>query len=119
MDIVWADGHRSHYDFAFLRELCPCAMCNDERRKETGHGGAALEPFARLGAADVQAETRARARPRPVGNYALQIDFTDGHDTGIYSYEYLRTICPCEECAKHSRTKVRIAAVETALCGGR
>jgi len=50
-------------------------------------------------------------KPRPgaraakvVGNYALQIDFTDGHTTGIYSYDYLRSICPCAECAKLFRS---------------
>jgi DUF971 family protein len=49
-------------------------------------------------------------KPRPtaraakaVGNYALQIDFSDGHTTGIYSYDYLRTICPCQECGKAFR----------------
>ena len=39
-----------------------------------------------------------------VGNYALQIDFNDGHTTGIYSFDYLRTICPCEDCAREFRT---------------
>jgi DUF971 family protein len=34
----------------------------------------------------------------PVGNYALQIRWNDGHAAGIYSYEYLRGICPCELC---------------------
>lgn len=38
-----------------------------------------------------------------VGNYAIQINFNDGHSTGIFSYDYLRTICPCEECAKAFR----------------
>ena len=34
-----------------------------------------------------------------VGNYAVQINFNDGHNTGIFSYEHLRTICPCSACA--------------------
>jgi DUF971 family protein len=34
-----------------------------------------------------------------VGSYAISISFTDGHSTGIYSYEHLRAICPCSECA--------------------
>ena len=34
-----------------------------------------------------------------VGSYAIQINFSDGHNTGIYSYEQLRMICPCEACA--------------------
>ena len=38
-----------------------------------------------------------------VGNYAIQISFSDGHATGIYSYDYLRTQCPCTECAKAFR----------------
>ena len=39
-----------------------------------------------------------------VGSYAIQISFTDGHSTGIYSYDHLRNICPCAECAKAFRT---------------
>lgn len=101
VDIVWADGHTSHYDFAYLRDLCPCATCNDERRKKeqlAGAGGtsAVLPMF----------------KPRPgvraaktVGHYALQMDFTDGHATGIYSYDYLRTICPCQECSQIFRSE--------------
>ena len=34
VDITWADGHASHFDFAFLRDNCPCATCNDERGKK-------------------------------------------------------------------------------------
>ena len=34
----------------------------------------------------------------PMGHYAIRIDWSDGHNTGIYSYDYLRKICPCEEC---------------------
>jgi DUF971 family protein len=36
----------------------------------------------------------------PVGNYAIRINWSDGHNTGIYSYDHLRRICPCEECRK-------------------
>jgi DUF971 family protein len=35
-----------------------------------------------------------------VGNYAIQITFSDGHATGIYSYEQLRTMCPCADCRR-------------------
>jgi DUF971 family protein len=48
---------------------------------------------------------RAQARSaHAVGHYAIQIDFTDGHATGIYSFDYLRTICPCEDCAREFRS---------------
>jgi DUF971 family protein len=103
LDILWSDQHRSHYDFVYLREQCPCAMCDDERRKKeqaashtAGGAGAALPLF--------KPRPRARAA-KAVGNYALQIDFTDGHTTGIYSYDYLRTICPCAECARTFRSE--------------
>jgi DUF971 family protein len=105
VDIVWADQHSSHYDFAYLREQCPCALCDDERRKKEtvaahSHGGAGtLLPL-------FKPRPTARAA-KAVGNYALQIDFSDGHATGIYSYDYLRTICPCEECAKAFRAHAR------------
>src|ERR1700731_3082516 len=77
VDIAWSDGHASHYDFGYLREKCPCAMCNAKLNARAAHA---------------------------VGNYALQIDFNDGHTTGIFSFDYLRTICSCEDCAREFRT---------------
>ncbi len=101
VDITWSDGHASHYDFAYLREQCPCALCDDERRKKsalTGHAGAgpALPMFK------PKATARAAAA---VGNYAIQIEFSDGHTTGIYSFDYLREICPCDACAREFRSQ--------------
>jgi DUF971 family protein len=103
LDIVWSDGHASHYDFAYLRERCPCALCNDERAKKAefaasgGHVPAATAEPSVLPMFKPKAKARAA---KAVGNYALQIDFTDGHSTGIYSYDYLRTVCPCEDCRR-------------------
>ena len=93
VDIRWSDGHQSHYAFAYLRDECPCATCNDERGKKAAmpqvSAGPALPIFKPIAKA---------ASARAVGNYALQIEFTDGHSTGIFSFEYLRDICPCAEC---------------------
>ena len=114
MDITWADDHVSHYDFAYLREQCPCAMCNDERQKKA----AGQEKDAQLKAENPGAISPPMSSPllpmfkpkltakaaHAVGNYALQIDFNDGHSTGIYSFDYLRTVCPCPECALLFRT---------------
>ena len=102
VDITWSDGHASHYDFVYLREQCPCALCDDERKKKAaivqqtaaGSGAAALPMF--------KPKPQARAATA-VGNYAIQIEFTDGHSTGIYSFDYLRTICPCDACAHEFR----------------
>jgi DUF971 family protein len=38
----------------------------------------------------------------PIGAYAMKIDWSDGHSTGIYSFDYLRRICPCGECRKQT-----------------
>jgi DUF971 family protein len=107
VDIVWADQHSSHYDFTYLREQCPCAMCDDERRKKENmatHAGSSpgSSPSSVLPLYKPRPTARAA---KAVGNYALQIDFSDGHTTGIYSYDYLRTICPCEECAREFRSQ--------------
>lgn len=94
VDIAWADGHISHYDFAYLRDNCPCATCNDERDKKSEIQSSlpASNPLPMF-------------KPKPkavsatsVGNYAIQISFSDGHSTGIYSYDHLRSICPCPSC---------------------
>jgi DUF971 family protein len=103
VDITWADGHASHYDFAYLREECPCATCNDERGKKDAFAAAA--PAANSFAPLPMFKPKPRAQAATVvGNYAVQISFTDGHSTGIYSYDHLRNICPCAECAKAFRT---------------
>jgi prepilin-type processing-associated H-X9-DG protein len=116
VDITWADGHASHFDFAYLREECPCAMCNDERMKKAQgqekDRQLKRENAARAAAAPLGLPLLPMYKPKlaaksahAVGNYALQIDFNDGHATGIYSFDYLRTICPCQECAREYRAQ--------------
>jgi DUF971 family protein len=96
IDIAWADGHRSHFDFAYLRDECPCATCNDERGKKEAFAAVVNKPSAVL----PMFKPKPRAQSATVvGNYAVQINFSDGHSTGIYSYDLLRTLCPCNECA--------------------
>ena len=88
LDITWSDGHASHYDFTYLREFCPCALCSDERIKKLN---APVGPTENSAPSPFQLfKPRPGARgAKPVGNYALQIDFTDGHSAGIFSYDYL------------------------------
>jgi DUF971 family protein len=115
VDITWADDHSSHYDFAYLREECPCAMCNDERQKKAlgqqkdmqlkkeNASLAATPPLSSPLLPMFKPKLTAKAA-HAVGNYALQIDFNDGHATGIFSFDFLRTICPCEACAREYRS---------------
>jgi DUF971 family protein len=104
VEVTWSDGHASRYPFPYLRDLCPCALCNDEREKKArvetspGSGGALLPMF----------KPRVTAKSaNAVGNYAIQIQFSDGHATGIYSYEHLREICPCEACGRDFRAAAK------------
>ncbi len=46
MDIEWKDGHRSVYSFPFLRDACPCALCNEEREQDGRQPGDPLKPIA-------------------------------------------------------------------------
>ncbi len=103
VDVVWADGHASHYEFAYLREECPCATCNDAREKKASLGELVSSLKSSPALPMFKPKPRAQAATQ-VGNYAIQISFTDGHSTGIYSYDHLRNICPCAECAKAFRT---------------
>ena len=99
VDVVWSDDHASHYDFPYLREHCPCAMCNDERlEKEKSAANPGAPPAFPMYKPRVTAK-----KATAVGNYAIQIDFSDSHATGIFSFEHLREICPCEACAEAFR----------------
>ena len=96
MDIEWKDGHRSSYSFVFLRDACPCALCEEERGKDGRQPGDPLKPVA--GALPMY---KALARPtevEPVGKYGIRFTWNDGHQHGIYSWEFLREHCPCQEC---------------------
>jgi DUF971 family protein len=96
MDIEWKDGHISRYGFVYLRDACPCAMCNEEREKSGRKPG---EPPK--APAEVLPMFKAVAKPTSaegVGKYAIKFHWNDGHDLGIYSWQLLREICPCEEC---------------------
>lgn len=93
LEITWGDQHHSSYPLKYLRAECPCATCRTERqeaKKDTN-------PF-RVLTTGVKPESWQIADLQQVGRYALQFRWGDGHSTGIYSFEYLRTLCPCEVC---------------------
>src|SRR5258708_18825677 len=84
VNITWAAGPASHYEFAYLREECPCATCNDAREKKASLGEMASPLKSSPALPMFKPKPRAHAATH-VGNYAIQISFTDGHATGIYS----------------------------------
>lgn len=108
VDITWSDGHSSHYDFIYLREKCPCASCDDVRRKKAAvpfESSQAPAPLPGLGPSLPMYKPAPKAKSaHAVGNYAIRFDFSDGHSTGIYSFDYLREICPCDACVREFRS---------------
>ncbi|MEM8912215.1 MAG: DUF971 domain-containing protein [Planctomycetota bacterium] len=91
IEIRWSDGHLSRWTAQQLRDACPCATCR-EKRGETDSNESAV-PNAPIGLPVLSQE---EARPveieamQPVGTYAYNIAFSDGHHSGLYTFEKLR-----------------------------
>jgi DUF971 family protein len=95
MKIDWADGHRSEYTCAYLRDECPCAGCTGAHGtppERSSYAQPAANPFPMFQPKLKMTEVE------EVGSYAVRIAWSDGHNAGIYSWDYLRGICPCPEC---------------------
>jgi len=84
LHITWTDGAVSRLPLPFLRKNCPCAACRSEQEQQ----GKALLPVLKA----PPAERIEAVGGHLVGNYALQIDWSDGHNTGIYDFRYLRQL---------------------------
>lgn len=84
--IKWPDGHETVYGARTLRLSCRCAACIEETS-----GAPLLDPSS-------VPETVRAQRIELLGQYAIQIGWTDGHDSGIYNFRDLRRHCPCAEC---------------------
>jgi len=80
MRVKWADGRETVYPARFLRLSCPCAACIEEM---TGQ--------RILRNAEVPSDVHPLSI-HPVGRYAIQILWSDGHNTGIYTWERLRDL---------------------------
>jgi DUF971 family protein len=91
MTIEWRDGHTSHWTFAWLREACPCATCHEAREADNREPGVPKpQPPSLL--------PMYKEPPRPldveqIGKYALKFHWNDGHEAGLYSWDYLRNVC--------------------------
>jgi DUF971 family protein len=88
--VRWRDGHESHYPWDDLRAACPCADCRTAQKPQGGLQ-VLTGPVVRRGEMQIVAIS-------PVGRYALGFTWSDGHRTGIYSFDFLRRLCPCEAC---------------------
>jgi DUF971 family protein len=89
--IDWKDGHVSEYTLQYLRDKCPCAACTGAhgtppRQPEASNPLQLFKPVLKMLSVE------------EVGRYAVRIHWSDGHSSGIYSWEHFREICPCGEC---------------------
>ena len=90
MDITWKDGHRSHWSFPFLRDACPCATCNEEREADGRRPGE--RKAATPGIFPIFTPPARPTEATPVGRYAIRFRWNDGHESGIYAFDYLRRL---------------------------
>jgi len=94
LHITWRDDSEDELPVAYLRANCPCATCRETR--------ADTNPLRVL--SDDMLETEVFVeKMTPVGRYALNFTFSDGHATGIYSFDYL-----CEIAAKRHPSGERL-----------
>lgn len=84
--ITWDDGLETRWRPTDLRKLCPCATCREKKRQPAAPSAPRMLPVI----------SAAEAKPlriesmRPVGNYAYNLAFSDGHQSGIFSFALLR-----------------------------
>ena len=86
LGIEWSDGHKGVYPVRHLRHQCPCAACTDEWTGELRLKPDEIPMLIRL--EDIEA----------VGRYAFRLTWSDGHDSGIFAFTWLRRQCQCDEC---------------------
>ncbi|MBK9115475.1 MAG: DUF971 domain-containing protein [Betaproteobacteria bacterium] len=79
LELAFADGHAFRLPYEFLRVYSPSAEVR-------GHGPG--QETLQVGKQDVTID-----EVEPIGHYAIRPKFSDGHDTGIYSWEYLHDLC--------------------------
>jgi len=92
--IDWSDGHKSVYTWKHLRDNCPCAGCREDKLQPPN-------PLHVLTSAELTPKPPlAPVAITPVGYYAYRIAWNDGHDTGLFTLENLRSLCQCSICQK-------------------
>ncbi len=97
--IEWDDGHHSEYPLAGLRSACPCAECRGGHENMSAHGSPDMLSLPLHSGPAFELEALERA-----GTYALQPVWKDGHRFGLYTWDYLRELCPCGQHSPRTET---------------
>lgn len=85
--VTWKDSRVSQFDATTLRKHCPCATCNADRRERTE--SSELFPILKN---DPGTGPMRLVAAQLVGNYAIQFTWADGHSTGIFDFNFLRSL---------------------------
>jgi len=83
LTVTWANGQTNEFSLAKLRSVCPCAACRGEREASSAN------PLAILKSDPTGVRVTGA---RLMGNYAIQFDWSDGHNTGIFDFRFLREL---------------------------
>ena len=86
LTIKWTDGSECFYSIAYLRKMSPSAEAIELRKQMREN------PLTVLPASSNKDQPLTALGAELVGNYAIRIEFSDGHNTGIYSWKYLKEI---------------------------
>ena len=93
LTIEWNTDHVSIYPFSLLRFSCPCAECRG------GHDKMSSDPDPDVFNLPLEDSPATRiTNVEAVGSYAITIVWEDGHNYGIYTWKFLRALCPCPIC---------------------
>ncbi|MCO4761902.1 MAG: DUF971 domain-containing protein [Myxococcales bacterium] len=114
--VTWSDGHHSVYSRPYLRANCPCATCQGTHGTPTTLVDATAKPDApkkKFGGFKVMTGPKPPPvdvaiqikQADPIGQYGMKLTWGDGHNTGIYTWQYLRTISPGDGTAAHPPTE--------------
>lgn len=94
LEVDWQDGKQSVYSISYLRSMCPCAQCKIVRTGADPHDispAPKKKPLLTILPGNYAGEITVKAAEM-VGKYAIKLVFSDDHDSGIFSFEYLRDI---------------------------
>ena len=92
LEITWKSDHVGYYPYRNLRLVCPCAGCVDEMTNNRIVDPATIPEDILI------------TEMQLVGNYAVKIVWSGGHDTGLYTWKQLAQLCPCPECEQQPTT---------------
>ena len=85
LEMVWPEEGNLRVFLPDVRQACPCALCEDLRTEKSADAQLQMISAEQMPSVELSDVV-------PVGNYAIQIRWADGHDTGIYTYSYLKEL---------------------------